>query len=205
MDQARTVTTTPDLTLTGSLLVAQYNEMVATAIDLGIPGVREVNRFATNSAGVQRTEKLHATIQNFLTAETEVKELEAHKAKVAAADTPETSGETTSQGNPAPEDTDQEAERLPGETEEAYMARKAKKKAAGKKAAAPRKSGGAVKAKSTNGTTIREKTEEYNRLVPAARKAGVTWAKHHTSNFESQDKADVALKKLKDAMKKAGG
>lgn len=87
------------------------------------------------------------------------------------------------------------------------MARKAaaKKSRSKKKGVktAPRKSTGVAKTKSTDGTTIREKTDEYNRLVPQAKKAGITWAKHHTSNFESQVKADVALKKLKDAIKKA--
>lgn len=201
-----TTTKSPDLTLTGSLLVVQYNEMVATAIDLGLKGIREVNRFADNKAGVARTEKLHSTIQ-------------ARIASNKAADGPEvghevkdTAGtvtgsntapeaETTPEGDPAPDNQDEELTQLPDESEEAFMARKAAKKA---KKTAPKKGG--ARAKSTAGGTIREMTEEYNSIVKGmtkAQKEAAPFAKHHTSNFESKDKAAVQLSKLKKAIAKA--
>jgi hypothetical protein len=199
---------TPDLSLTGSLLVVQYNEMVATAIDLGLTA-KEVNRFATNQKGCERTEALHKAIQEraeaLRVANEEAAELEARTGRPANTEnTPAPAEETTSQGNTAPEDTQEETcERLPDESEEDFMARKAKAKKRVTKTTNKPKTGGGKKVKSTDGSTIREMTEEYNRLVPAAKKAGITWAKHHTSNFESKDKATIATKKLKDAMKKA--
>lgn len=211
---------TPDLTLTGSLLVAQYNEMVATAIDLGMRAV-EVNRFATNAAGVTRTERLHANIQvraqALRDAAAEAAELEAATGRGANTedpvndliiDTPD-AGHPTTEGNPAPAEEDEEAiERLPSESEEDYMARKAAKKTARGKTRTkatdkPKSTSTAGPRRSTTGTTIREKTEEFNRLVPQAKKAGIDWVKHHTSNFESQEKADKQLARLRDAMKKA--
>lgn len=226
----------PDLTLTGSLLVAQYNEMVATAIDLGMRAA-EVNRFATNAKGVERTEVLHKNIQVRAQA---LRDADAEAAERAAridsaiadareANTTEAKGEAspremleqaehaheaatqavveTTQGNSAPE-TEETLERLPNESEEDYMARKAAKKTARGKTRTkatdkPKAEAKAGPRRSVAGTTIREKTEEYNRLVPAARKAGIEWAKHHTSNFESQEKADKQIARLKDAMKKA--
>lgn len=214
------VTKTPDLTLTGSLLVVQYNEMVATAIDLGLDGVREVNRFKDNATGVARTEKLHSTIQARVASNKAADEDKGpevgHLVETNPGEFSTTTGsegaapaaheanaveDTSSQGNTAPETTEEELTQLPDETEEAFMARKAAKKSAKK---APKK--GAVKAKSTNGSTIREMTEEYNAIVKGmtkAQKEAAPYAKHHTSNFESKDKAAVQLKKLKDAIKKA--
>lgn len=204
----------PDLTLTGSLLVVQFNEMVATATDLGLVA-KEVNRFATTAKGIERTEALHKAIQAraevLRIANEEAAELEAHTGKPANRENAPASAEAeTPEGNSAEGDDDQPEEgleRLPDETEEAFMARKAAKKKTAKgktrTKTAGKKTGGA-RAKSTSGTTIREKTEEYNAMLPAAKKAGVTWAKFHSSNFESQAKADVAMKKLKDAIKKGG-
>ena len=86
------------------------------------------------------------------------------------------------------------------------MAKRAAKKGAAKKRVTKTtraKSTNTPRVKSTNGTTIREKTEEYNTLVPQAKKLGLEWPKHHTSYFESQDKADKALERLRKAMKEA--
>jgi hypothetical protein len=228
---------TPDLTLTGSLLVEQFNMMVETAIDLGLTAFKPVNRFATNTKGVERTEVLHKAIlkraQDLRDAEQEAAEREMASMKRTEGRGDETSKEeleledegeatkraqelnahygnpdnfTNTEGNPAP-GTEETLERLPNESEEEHMARKAAAKKARKTRTKatdkPKASGAGRKVKSTNGTTIREMTEEYNRLVPAARKAGVEWAKHHTSNFESKEKAEKATAKLKDAMKKA--
>jgi hypothetical protein len=207
-----TKTQTPDLTLSGSLLVVQFNEMVATATDLGLTA-KEVNRFADTATGVKRTEALHKAIQERVTAlkiaNEEAAELAKHTGRPANTDTSTESvvEASTSEGNSAPEDQSEEAtERLPDETEEAFMARKAAKKTSARGKTRTKTAGralGGKRVKSTGGTTIREKTEQYNSLVPAAHKKGVTWAKRHTSNFESQEKADIALKKLQDAMKKA--
>lgn len=196
---------TPDLTLTGSLLVAQFNEMVMTAIDLGITGYKEVNRFATSAKGQERTQKLHAAIQAAAhpSADPEVVEADTGVHPLDQGDQTHRAepDETTATGNNAAAETQgDDTERLPDESEEDFMARKAKKRVT---KTANKAKGGSKKVKSTNGSTIREQTEEYNRLVPAAKKAGIAWAKHHTSNFENLAKAEVAMKKLKDAMKKA--
>lgn len=219
----------PDLTLTGSLLVVQFNEMVATATDLGLVA-KEVNRFKDNASGVKRTEALHIAIQAEITrkAATETEDLKIAEGIGAntegrPAETPE-EVHPLDQGNQshrAPEGTNRKSidpeasapgqpeseeatERLPDETEEAHMARKAKAK---KSATKKKSTGGGKKVKSTDGSTIREMTDEYNQIVKgmsAALKKEVTFAKHHTSNFETKDKAKAQLKKLRDAIKKAG-
>lgn len=239
---------TPDFTLTGSLLVAQYNEMVATATDLGLEGFKEINRFATSAKGVERTQKLHEAIQAHLASTSNddassevthseepvneetlaeaIEETMAADAADAVTD-PEAveaaegthpwdqgdqshkaPAEVNHAGIPAVAETEtEELTQLPDETEEAFMARKAAKKT---KAKAPAKKtgtkGGGTKPRSTNGTTIRERTEEYNEIVrkmTKAQKEAAPWAKHHTSNFESQTKADAAFDRLKAALKNA--
>lgn len=208
------IKTSPDYTLTGSLLVVQYNEMVVTATDLGITGVKEVNRFATNQKGIERTEKLHAQITAAAHPSQDPAEVEAdtgvhpldqgdqsHVADdtVNHATTSAVAEETTTEASAPAETQDEEAtERLPDETEEAYMARKA-----AKKKVAPKKKGGA---RNTEGPTIKSLTEEYNEIVrkmTKAQKEAAPFAKHHTSMFESKDKANIQLKKLRAAIAKA--
>lgn len=207
-----TTVKSPDLNLAGSLLVVQFNEMVATAIDIGLEGYKEVNRFKDNATGIARTEKLHAAIQARVealrAADAEAAELEAHTGRPANTASPETSGETTAPASVDAEPSDEEAvSRLPGETEEAFMARKkATKKTKTKTAAKKAGNGNGARTKSTNGTTIREMTDEYNAIVAKmtkAQKEAAPFAKHHTSQFESKDKAKVQLDKLKKAIAKA--
>lgn len=183
--------------LTGPKLVAAYNEMLGQAVQAGVPGfkdARQVTRFATTEAGINRCEKLQEALRAHGTPAT----VPAEVAPVAAVTTfPETSVEDTNHT----EDEDAEAIQ-PGETEEAYMARKAKKKVAG----AAKKGAGKGKARSTGGTTIREMTEEYNAIVAKmtkAQKEAAPFAKHHTSHFESKEKASTQLTKLKKAIAKA--
>lgn len=195
------MTKTPDLTLTGSLLVAQFNEMVATATDLGIKGFKEVNRFATNAKGVERTQKLHDAIQAHITATAEPEpetgaghDISTGTATQEEAMPPRSEGsvfsdafqpnsslvasEPTAEGEPVPEEEtedEEELERLPDETEEAYMARKAAKKAV-KKAAKKTTTKKTTptnrgKSRSTGGQTIRELTEQYNDRVAKLTKA----------------------------------
>lgn len=215
---------TPDLTLTGSLLVAQYNEMCATAADLGLTA-KEVNRFSDAQTGAKRTEALHQAIQKraqaLKDADEEARALEKATGRAANTEAEAMSRLVDAQtkmsedqsrneditDNSAGEEAEEELTRLPDETEEDYMARKAAaKKARAKKTPTKTthkpKTGG-TRAKSQDGTTIREMTEAYNEMVPAARKAGVAWAKHHTSNFESKEKAQKQIDRLKDAMKTA--
>lgn len=219
-------------TMTNSELVSTHNEMVLTATDLGLtdPFVRTVNRFSDQKAGVARCTKLHSAIQARLAG---MQAEERREAKEPAAEVPAVADTSISAGIATALTSEEldEVENLPETTPPATpaednaapaaqtgeapsaeptnegdddMAKKAKAaKAKTPKAAAARKAP-PPRTKSTDGSTIREMTEEYNALVPAAKKAGVAWAKHHTSNFESKDKAGVALKKLRDAMKKAG-
>lgn len=57
--------------------------------------------------------------------------------------------------------------------------------------------------RNTEGPTLATYLAEYNDLVPAAKKAGIKWAKVHTSNFESKDKAKAQIARLKEAIRKA--
>ncbi len=183
--------------LTGQKLVAAYNEMLAQAVKHAVPGfkdARQVTRFATTEAGIKRCEKLQEALQA------------AGTPAAAPADETVTETVTTTFPETSVEDTnhteDEDAEALlPGETEEEYMARKAKKKVAG-----AAKKGGKGKARSTGGTTIREMTDEYNAIVKGlnqAQKEAAPFAKHHSSNFESKEKAKKQLDRLKKAVAKA--
>ncbi len=183
--------------LKGPELVKTYNEMLALAVKHAVPGfkdARQVTRFADAAAGIKRCEKLQEALR---AAGTPANEPEETVKETVQTTFPETSEEETHQ-------TEEDAEaRLPGETEEEYMARKAKAK---KKVAGATKKGGAGKARSTGGTTIREMTEEYNAIVKGmtkAQKEAAPFAKHHTSMFESKEKAGIQLSKLKKAIAKA--
>lgn len=45
--------------------------------------------------------------------------------------------------------------------------------------------------------SIRQLTEEFNRLVPEARALGIAWAKHHNSAFERKDVAVRQVERLR--------
>ena len=54
----------------------------------------------------------------------------------------------------------------------------------------------------SNGVTIAAKTDEFNKKVPALKKAGATWAKVHSSFFGSHTAADAQNKRADDYLKK---
>jgi hypothetical protein len=60
-----------------------------------------------------------------------------------------------------------------------------------RKAGSPRRSPQATKVSSM---THLQLTEHFNALVPRAKKAGITWAKHHTSALVIEDAFDLALR-----------
>lgn len=167
--------------LTGPALVELYNEMVGTAIDLGLNQHTTTKRFGDRGAGVIRCERLHKDIRQKLdeTKQPGDDELARANQTTAAVVATETAATAANQDQASAGSNTEGAD---------DMARKAK----GKK--------GGARAKSTNGTSIREMTEEYNSIVKglsAAVKKENPWAKHHTSNFESKDKAKKQLARLK--------
>ena len=189
--------------LTGSKLVAAYNEMLAIAVKHSVPlykDARQVTRFADTAAGIKRCEKLQEALKAAGVLEGAVAETET-----ATEFQHEAAGETS--GTTAPEGATTTSEETPEgseDNEEADdKARKAKKKAARTPA---KKAGGAPRARSTNSTTIREMTDEYNTIVAKmtkGQKEAAPFAKHHNSQFESKEKAKKQLDRLKKAIAKA--
>jgi hypothetical protein len=55
----------------------------------------------------------------------------------------------------------------------------------------------AKKVKRNGGPTIHALTEEFNRLAEGAQRLGITWAKHHTSDFGTRAAAEQQLARLK--------
>lgn len=192
--------------LTGSKLVAAYNEMLAIAVKHSVPlykDARQVTRFADTAAGIKRCEKLQEALKAAGVLEGAASETET------ATEFPAQSTESNQGPDTASPDATTSSEETPegseGNEEADDMARKAKKKAAAR-APAKKKGGGAPRARSTDGSTIREMTEEYNAIVAKmtkAQKEAAPFAKHHTSQFESKEKAKVQLAKLKKAIAKA--
>lgn len=245
-------------------LVAQYNEMVLTAIDLGLTKFQTVTRFAKAADGVRRCEALHteiaraaaqetkeaapetqgepvtrrvdlydatgekiaseatasdAAFQMGLTEEKLVHSLVEHglsEAKnpqgviltavwagvplVQTDNPPATAGET------APEGAQPGGETASPDEGDDEMAKRGKKATAGRKVQGRKAGGGTGRARENGGTTIREMTEEYNAIVAKltkAQKEAAPFAKHHSSYFESKDKAKKQLDRLKKAVAKA--
>lgn len=180
--------------MTGPALVQTYNEMVVTSNDLGIPGFSTTKRFASTQVGVARAEKLH----NEIVAKLAERAATANPAPAGEffdrkTDAAPATAETTTTATAAVEPTEEEGDTdgpLPGESEDDMAKRKAAKKAKGGR-------------KTAGGDTIKSRTEAYNALVPAAKRAGVKWAKHHTSLFESHASAEKATKRLEKAIKDA--
>lgn len=187
--------------MTGPALVAQYNEMVLTAVDLGLGYMyTTTKRFGDRGAGIMRCEKLHKDITEALAKRAapgpqtvsehtiKLSELKGgeHLAEAVAAATenPAPAGETAAPAASTAETANSESED--------EMGKRRQKATAGRK--------GSGRGKSTSGGTIREMTEEYNSIVKglsAAVKKENPWAKHHTSNFESVEKAKKQLARLK--------
>lgn len=185
--------------LSGPQLATLYNEMLAFWQKMGGDNTfGSVKRFADATAGKRRCVNLHNAIwTKGLKGET----TETHEPASAQAGegTPAVAEETTATSNPAPAETTAQEEQTPAPTsgdgqetatdEESDMAKR--KKAAAKGKSRPR---------STSGTTIRELTDEYNKLVAgmgAKAKEAAPYARHHKSLFESKAKAEKQLKRLR--------
>lgn len=204
---------TPDFaSMKNAELVSQYNEMVLTAIDLGIKSHATVNRFADHSSAVKRCEKVHSDITAALASANAPTE----DGKPAAgspgpklleqildprnANPPVIAGETTAVGAASPGEVETAD---PTNTEENEDMAKRRKAAA---ATNGRKGKGGARPRSTNGQTIREMTEEYNAIVAKmtkAQKEAAPFARHHKSYFETLDAGKKQLKRLQGAIAKA--
>lgn len=171
--------------MTGQQLVDAYNEMVATWVDLGGDNTfGTVKRFPTVPVGQARCERLHSAIQE---KRGTVGQPEAAAPVQPAAEAPEAPAEPAAEAaaveapaEPAPE--------AAGEEDDEMAKRKAKAKA---KAGAPKRNGG---------PTVKGLTDEYNSLVGTAKRAGIKWAKHHTSLFGSLVHGKAQVDRLKKAI-----
>jgi hypothetical protein len=195
-------------------LINKFNDLVGQARGLGLTRYRTVKRFRPADSGLTRIAEIENDIRTAQAAPVECDDAVATTGAEAPVVEPavETEQAATVEADAAVEE--------PMQTESETMAKTAKtKKVAApkvakapkvKKAAAPK----ADKAKAvkepakrgrppTNGVTIAAKTQEYNDLVPAAKKKGVSWAKVHTSFFGSHVAADAQLKRIQDAIKTA--
>jgi len=206
-----TQTIKPDFqSMKGPELVTVYNEMVLTLIDLGDNTNAQVKRFADLNAGRRRCETLHAAIARALykqsenahtTATQSLVDLENSKTSDNA-NPPAPAGETGGGSAPKPEDVsdiswnEMTGADLSNQSEDEMKRRQ--------KATAGRKGKGIrARTRSTNGTTIRELTEQFNSIVAKlnkGQKEAAPWAKHHTSMFESKEKAKKQLTRLKKAV-----
>jgi hypothetical protein len=196
--------------MTGPQLVEAYNEMCATATDLGVQTAQPVKRFSGLDAGRTRCEKMHALVQ------------ELAAARSAPADASRPQGVAPAAGEPlapaaepdlrpsnlrhsdqpdappasgASDVTDISWNEMTGgdlSDGDDDMAKKAKAKKAGK----PR-------AKKGDGEGLASYTKRWNDLVPKAVKAGIKGVKHHTSDFESYEKAKARVAWLEKAISKA--
>jgi arylsulfatase A-like enzyme len=204
-------------------LINNYNDLVDQARSLGVTGYRTVKRFRPANSGPTRIAEIENDIRAAQAAPAERDDAAATTGAEASVVEPAVESEqaATVEAEAAVEEpmqTESETMAKTAKTKTAApKAAKAPKKAAAPKAAkAPKKAAApkANKAKAvkepakrgrppTNGVTIAAKTQEYNELVPAAKKKGVSWAKVHTSFFGSHVAADAQLKRIQDAIKAA--
>ena len=162
-------------------LVNQYNILVEQARKLGLKQYRTTQRFRPASSGLEKIHQIEGDIRAARATQPEVAPSEGEATVIESA-----------------------VEEVP-QQEENTMAKTAKaKKTKAPKAPKAAKTGAVKRGRPpSNGVTIAAKTKEYNDLVPAAKKKGVTWAKEHTSFFGSHTAADAQLKRLQDAIKSA--
>jgi len=162
-------------------MLKQYNDLVETARSIGLIKFRPIKRFRPANSGPEKIAQIEAALGAPAVA------VSATVETVADSETPVLES---------------------GQQEDTTMAKAKKVKAVKAPKVAKTKA-----AKSTtpakrgrppsNGVTIAAKTEELNKLVPALKKAGASWAKHHTSFFGSHTAADAQLKKAHDFLKNA--
>jgi hypothetical protein len=151
-------------------LIREYNQLVDRARALGLDRVRNRERFATGELAVKYIEQLQSSIRA------------AQNARRAE----DNSGVSVEESEMAIRKRDR------------LKAEKAKAKAPAKTKAAPEKK---VRAKAADGApTIKQLTEEWNKLVPAANRKGVKGVKVHTSNFGSREHAEARVAWLKEQM-----
>lgn len=185
--------------LSGPSLVTLYNEMALTAHDLGDSERPAVKRFASATAGRSRVEALHLHILGLRKKATPTLDYIRERGGEFHVPAHDASEPDTAAGEQEPAATEGEA---PASDESDNMAKKAKaaKKAPAKKAPA-KKAGGATKR--SEGPSLADYTKEWNDLIPAAKRAGVTGVKVHTSPFETKVKAQARIDWLNSAIKKA--
>lgn len=191
--------------LTGPQLVEAYNEMVLTAVDLGVQTAQPVKRFSGVDAGRARCAKMHAMITDLRAdAARDLRPAALRDAEPSKTDPVAIPPAT----DPLHEEAVNEAARVGTPNQEPAGSavesedEMAKKRKAGRKPARAGAAKGVAK-KRAEGPSLASFREEYNSLVPAAKKAGITWAKHHTSEFESKTKGAAQVERLKKAIKDA--
>lgn len=189
--------------MNGPELVNLYNDLVKQGETYGITWNTTTKRFADRASAEKRITKLMAEIktkQDEGTVHVAVPEVTQNTLQPAPAGNTDTQAastapaEETAPAAAGPENNTASEEQTPADESEDDMAKRKKAATGGKKKG---------KARSTGGTTIRELTEEFNRIVAKmnkVQKEAAPWAKHHTSLFESKDKAKVQMAKLKKAI-----
>lgn len=220
--------TTPNFTaMSGPEQVRTYNEMVITAIDLGMSDVKSVTRFADTTAGARRCEKMHSNIVAWRAGQKAADAQEVAQDSDPAYRPPgvaQAMAEKATEVEPAPAPVVAQASdvsdiswgEMTGEdlrqgaaastpTNESPAAAEGESNE-DNEMARKRKAETTKKAQRSpargGGVTLADITKEFNSLVPAAKKLGIN-VKHHTSLFESKAKGETQLGKLKAAMKKA--
>lgn len=167
-------------TLSNAQLVSKWNNLVNEALSIGLTGFRIINsKFKTNEEGLRRIEALESAIRARTASERVVEREEPAAVEV---DAPAVASDAPAVVEAGPE-------------QESDMARKKKSRS---KRAAPLQATRRTRVSSANGLTIKEKWEEFNRLVPGAnRNVGSKKYRVHTSYFGSHEAADKALAAIK--------
>lgn len=198
--------------MTGPQLVAVYNTFVAQAQELGIMTATLVSRFSGLDAGRSRCEKMEALVTEAAgTAGTAPAE-----GRPAVAPTAEETAETaanlaevsqTNEGeepaaappaNSGADTSDVSWSEMTGVDLREDDDEMAKKRKVAKAAKTPRK----PRATNGSGETLHSYTDVWNAMVPRAVKAGIKGVKHHTSDFESHEKAKARIAWLEKELRK---
>src|SRR5262245_17268714 len=168
--------------LSNAQLVSHWNERVKYAESIGLTGHKPINsKFKDTPTALKRIAALESDIRAREASNRAVdKEEKATPVAPSAPVASEPAGE-----QPSPQATTTEDDDMAKRKGKAD--KKTRQKAASQRTRAPRANGDA---------SIADKTEEFNGLVARANKAGITWARHHSSLFGSHEAADKMLKKL---------
>jgi hypothetical protein len=186
-------------------LLNQYNDLVSQANALGLNRYRTVQRFRPADSGPARIAQIESDIRAAQASEAAVTSEEAatpvvvvEEAAAAMVDPAEATAEEVAVVEAIQPESDTMAKSAAVKTAKtkAPKAPKVDKTKATKEASAKRGR------PPTNGVTIAVKTDEFNKKVPALKKAGETWAKVHTSYFGSHTAADAQNKRADEALKR---